>query len=175
MAVLHQPHAVFAPQKRADHVNIKVQFEVREAAILDAFKDHIAGIIDQNVEPAVAFLNRAHDFDPLLFTGNVQCHRIAADLGRHLVRQFGIAVGDDHARPFARQSLAIGLAQPHRPACHERNLARYPSRHLFSPNVFCDPSLSGVTAAATVESAHRPAIPVALAQVAVAGRLGLGL
>jgi hypothetical protein len=51
VAVIHQRDGIFASEEGANHVNIEVQPEMGEAAILDALEDHIAGVVDEAVDP----------------------------------------------------------------------------------------------------------------------------
>ena len=116
-----------------------MQAEIVQTAILNAFEDHIARIIDEDIEPAVAFFDRFHHFDPLIFLRDIKRHRIAANIACDCMGKLNLAVGYHDRCALLRQPLAIGFAQSHCAACDKSDFALYAACsigcHSSSPKV----------------------------------------
>jgi hypothetical protein len=114
-------------------MDVEMELEIVERAILKPFEDNVAGIVDENVEPAIPLAYRFDYQLPLRFVGYVECHRLAAYIGRYGLCLFDRAIGHDDPRALFGKSLAIGLAKTHGAARDERDAAFHPSSHVFLP------------------------------------------
>ena len=132
-----------------------MQPEVFERAILDAFENHVAGVVDQDIEPAVALIDRVKHGVPLILEADIERMGLTPDLVGHRLCLGQVNIRDDHDRAFFGKADAIRLAQPHRPARHQSHLAVDSSSHVHLP-ARCLSTLLYLCAVAshTVESAR---------------------
>ena len=147
---------------------------MRKAAFLDAFEDHIAGIVDENIQPPVAFpaqrrITSIHCASSVTSSAIASPPISAATACASSTSRFG---DDDRCAILPAQRLAIGkiidiiLAQPHRNACPQARpcpLPCPPSAAILKSR-FMTAGLSAAQTAATVEK-RRICVSPRLAQV----------
>ena len=114
-------------------MNVEMEREVLGRAVLDTLEDHVAGIVDQDVEPSMRAFDLREHLAPARLVAHVVLKRGAADRVGHRTRLVRRDVADEDGRALGREQLGIGAAQPHRPAGDQRHLALDPSRHRALP------------------------------------------
>ena len=86
------------------------------------FQTGDAGVVDEDVEPAMAVEQARHRTDPGHLFAHVQPHPAAGQaLGRGRAALL-VDVADDHERPFGDEGLGDGLADASRRTRHQGHL-----------------------------------------------------
>ena len=124
----HQPRGLAGEAEAGGEVDREHALEIRVGPFGDRHAVLDAGIVDQDVEPAVAWRDVAPSPPAWRAVGDVEGHRLGGMAGggeprRGLGQRRGVAGVDDDVGAVRGQGLGHGEAQPARGAGHQRDAA----------------------------------------------------